>query len=273
MKVMIVFIVLLVLCGGALGGYMLFKNQEPISKNALSSTDSSTTAGSSGSSNPGTGEILELRGELGLLREKHEHRIGRLEAEIGQQAKEITQLKKQLAAAAGGVESEIPGETTGAPTSTPGTKLTLEGADRETLKQLLGELSEERRRDELRQREERMREELALARQRQVDSLAEKYKWDEQKKQQILDILAQQGEKINELREASRRDDASRESREQLQTQMRQVRDETQKALEGLLTEEELQELQRATRPARRERGTGRRNRFPSGRQPGENGR
>jgi len=108
---------------------------------------------------------------------------------------------------------------------------------------------------------------------RQIDDLAEKYKWDDQKKQQILDILTQQGQKINELREASRGEDATRESREQVQEQMRQVRDETQKALEGLLTQEELQDMQRATRPVRRERGVGRRNRFPSGRQPGGNGK
>jgi hypothetical protein len=114
---------------------------------------------------------------------------------------------------------------------------------------------------------------MASARQRQIDNLAEKYKWDEQKKQQVLAILAQQGEKMDELRKGFRSDDASRETREQLQTQMREVRDETQKALEALLAEEELKDIQRATRPARRERGAGRRSRFPSGRQPGGGGR
>jgi chromosome segregation ATPase len=269
MKAAILPIVLLVLCGAALGGYMLFREPRAISDVASTGTGSSSAASSSGSGSAGTGEILELRGEIGLLREKHQQRIERLETEVSQQAEEIGRLKKELAAARAGLPPATADNSEGAPTSSPAARLSLQDADRETLKELLGELSEERRQDEFRQREERMREEMAQARQRQIDSLAEKYEWDEQKKQQVLDILTRQSEKTDSVRQTLRDDNQSPESREQFQTQIRAIRDETQKALAELLTEEELQELQRVTRPARRERGTGRRSRFPSGQQPG----
>ncbi len=271
MKVVILLVVLLALCGVALGGYMLFKQPEIMSGIVSPSSSPSKSDAVSDSRGASAGEMLELREEIGLLREKYERHVERLETEVGQQAVEIDNLKKQLAAVHAAKPATV-GEAGAISPPAQATPLSLQDTDRETLKELLGELSEERRRDELQKREERVREELSRARQRQIDSLAEKYKWDEQKKQQVIGLLAQQGEKIEELRKTVRSDEASPESREQLQAQMRKVREDTQKALEDLLTEEELQELQRATRPARRERAPGRRSRFPSGRQPGEEG-
>jgi chromosome segregation ATPase len=271
MKSIVVLVVALTLCGVVLGGYMLVRQPAAASRAAASNPGGSRTAAASEPGGLTTGEVLELREEIGVLAERYEQRIETLEAEVGQQAQEIDRLKKQLAAERPATPSAAGGEES-APESSPGEKLSVADADRETLKELLGELSEERRRDEFQQREDRMREELALARQRQIDSLAEKYKWDEQKKQQVLGVLSQQAQKLDEMRKSARADGTSSEAREQLQAQIQALREDTQKTLEELLTEEEYQELQKAARPARRDRAAGRRSRLPSGRQPGAGG-
>lgn len=272
MKAIIVLVVALTLCGVVLGGYMLVRQPAAASKGAASGSGGSRDATAFEPRDPTAGEVLELREEIGLLAEKYEQRIETLEAQVGQQAQEIDKLKKQLAGARP-VTPSAADNGKDKPGPLPGENTSVDSADREALKELLGELSDERRRDEFQQREERMREEMVRARQRQIDGMAERYKWDEQKKQQVLDVLSQQAQKLDELRKSARTDDSSSEAREQLQAQMRAVREDTQKMLEGLLTEEEYQEIQRATRPARRDRATGRRSRLPAGRQPGAGGR
>jgi hypothetical protein len=249
MRILVVFLAVIALGGAAFGSYALFIQPLPGVEPAVEAVGG-----------VGADKLLALEGEIGILREKYEQRITYLENRIETQEAEVARLKTRTA--------QTPSATASAPGSEgapPAAPVQIEGMDRENLKQLLGELSEERRRDERESQFDRMQTQFTERRNRQVDNIAEKLKWDDSKKQQVLDILAQEREKTQGLWEQMRNRDLSQEERQQLGDQMRQINEQTQEALKALLPEEEYKSLQNSLR-SRRDRGTGRGGRFTPGR-------
>lgn len=250
MRVLIVFLAVIALGGAAFGSYALFIQPLP-------SVEPAYETGGAGSD-----KILALEGEIGILREKYERRITDLENRLEKQETEIVRLKTQTVSAP--AAAAAPGQEGSAPAA----PVDIGGMDRENLKKLMGELSDERRQDDRQKQFERMQTQFAERRNRQIDGVAEKLKWDDTKKQQVLDILAQEREKTQELWGQMRNRDLSQEERQQLSDQMRQINEQTQEALKAMLSEEEYKQLQSATR-SRRERG-GRSGRFTPGKGRGK---
>jgi DNA repair exonuclease SbcCD ATPase subunit len=258
MRILIVVLAVVALGGAAFGSYALFTQPLP----EIDSAQEAEAAGAGASA--GNDLYRQLQGDMGIMREKYERSISNLEERLETQETEIARLNKQVAQLAAGTPAAgvAPSGEAGA---VPASAVRIDGVDRESLKQLLGELSEERRRDDNQKRFERMQTETADRKSRQVDKVAEKFKWDEAKKQQVLDVLAQERTKTQELWQQLREQGLSQESRQELGKQMRQINEETQEALKALLSEEEYKDIQKSLR-SRRERSPGRGSRFTPGR-------
>ena len=241
MRGLIVFLVVVALAGAAFGAYAVFVQALP------------ETVSSEGISQPyATGQDIEN------CRAEFEHRldtrIEELEGIIGQQAKKIAELNNEVAALKNAAPVRLAGDGSGglAP---------VEGSDREALKEQLGELMEERRRDERQRQFGRMQEEYENFRTRQLDKTAEEQNWDAQKKQQVTDILTQERTQTQQLWEGARSQEMTQEERRLMGEKMRQIREETQAALKALLSEEEYNNLQRALNPRRGRGGRNERSR------------
>jgi hypothetical protein len=204
-----------------------------------------------------------------IMKQKYEARLEELEELIGQQVARIEKLDKQVASLNSGTAAG------GQPAvdAAPERSVSLPEGDREALKEIIGELSEERRRDERQRQFERMQTELADFRSRQIDKMAQKHNWDDVKKRQVMDILAQERARTQELWQEARGQELSQEARRELMDQVRQVNEQTQEALKALLAEEEYKELQKALKPRRERSPGGRGDRFRPGRGGSRGGR
>lgn len=251
MRALIVFLVVVALAGAAFGSYAIFVQPLPKVASAEGEGQCFVTA-------------EQLQSVQAQIEQTCEARIEELEGVIGQQAKRIAKLNNEVAALRNGapVAARPAGEA--APLTGP-----LAGADREALKEQLGQLMDEHKRDERQKQSDRMQKEAQDRKARQIEKTAEKYKWDDQKKQQVMDILAQEKTSMEQLYEDARNRELSQEQRKELGDKMRELRNETQEALKALLSEEEYGSVQKALNP-RRERGrSDRGDRFRPGRRGG----
>lgn len=240
MRVLIVFLVIVALAGAAFGSYAVF----------IQPTSASANASNEPGLRPVTEtEMLAMRGDMEIMKEKYEARLEELEDLVGQQAVRIQELKKEVAAVRQGAPAA----------SGPAAERTVnvEGIDREALKDLLSELNNERRGDERAQQFDRVREQQQEFRSRQLDRATEQLGWDEAKKQQVTDLLAQERAKIADLYEQMRKRNLSQEERQAITEQIRAANEQTQETLKAMMTEEEYNALQKALQPRRDRRPAG----------------
>jgi len=238
MKIVVVILVVIALGGASFGTYAVIQ-QSSVQSSAENSIEGEYASKS---------EVLALKGEINLLKEKNGRRVEDLETIVGQQAQKIEELNRQLASLHKKAPAKLAG---GNPDGTPSTPVDLKGIDRETLKSLLGELSEEKRRDDREQQYERMQEQNSAYRSRSIDGVAKKYSWDDTKKEQVTQLLEKERQKIEEIRQEARNPELSQETRRETLGTIRTVMEETQEALKAMLTEEEIKDMQRSRLPRR----------------------
>lgn len=258
MKVLVIFLSVVAACGAAFGAYALVQLPVP----AAVTGDEPAVPGQEVSN----ARILELKGDLELLKRKQEG----LEEEMIQRAEITNEQNKRIAA----LEKRLLGTTaqrdSGEGSIEPGLEgLDIASADREVFKQRVSEAMVEIRQEQRQQQFQEMQERVANQRMRQVERIAEKFDWDEQKKQQVLEILAQGRQQAQQLRERTRDRELTPEEREAMAAAMREANERTQEALQAILTEEEYKGIQKMLRPRRDRRSGGRGGRGDRGGWPG----
>ncbi len=237
MKVLIVILVVAALAGVTFGAYSVI--QGPAVQEGARGAGTVELPGN---------EMLALKGDVEILRQKYEKELEEL---IGQQAKKIDQLQRQVHAIGG---------------SEPSAAHLSGGLDREGLKQLVAELTEELKRDERHGQFTRMQRDQMKQREKYLDKVARKFNWDEQKKEQVLEVFRQEMSQVEDVYSSYKGQEMTPEVRREISEKTREINQKMGETLKAMLSEEEYKGIGRARR-TRRERGPSpRSDRFRPGR-------
>jgi hypothetical protein len=190
-----------------------------------------------------TRDVEDLRGWAESKFKGLERRVVDLEILAGRLQKETDSLKSSLESKAVKPSDASPPQQEGA--------IAREGI-REEVKSVMDEREKQRRE---RMFEENQRRYIEFT-QRRLDRITQNFGWDEQKKQTVAAIIAEQQQEVRKLLEAARDEGAiTPEAREALAEKVRQVNAATMEKLRAVLTPEEAQEVERAFGASRGFRG------------------